>query len=186
MVWAEDFPGIGALIIFPHPGVQTLQGALLALDNCRSFCIYNDGSNTGKRYNRGYLRPSDAVAIVLHIIAETGLPVRSLVADFFAFDESSVEINQLRLTNYQKFEFKNGWSQLQELFFRQRIMPQQSNWVKNLVAAAPNLRCLNIGFWFRNVQFNFRPVGFLGFLGKASQASRTEYFFYKLSQRFPL
>ncbi|PMD16333.1 hypothetical protein NA56DRAFT_753194 [Hyaloscypha hepaticicola] len=133
-------------LIFPHTGVQTLQDALLALENCRSFYIYNDRSSPRKLYDHGCLRPSDIVAIVLYIIAETSLPVRSFMADFFAFGETSVEINRLHLADYQKLEFKNGWSQLQNLFLRQSTMCLYSDWVQNLIAAAPNLRCLSLDF----------------------------------------
>ncbi len=126
--------------------MQTLQDALLALDNCRSFRIYNDGSSPDKRYNRGYLRPSDAVAIILHIIAETGLPVRSFAAEFLAFRETSVELNWLHLPDYQKLDFKNGWSQLRELFLEQNFTPHQFDWMQSLVAATPNLRCLTLDF----------------------------------------
>jgi hypothetical protein len=126
--------------------VQTLRGALEALDNCRSFCIDNDCSNPHKLYDRDCLRPSDVVAIVLYIIAESGLPVRSFVSDFFAFGASSVEINRQHLASYQNLEFKSGWSQLQELFLRQSMMPQQIDWVQSLISAAPNLRCLTLDF----------------------------------------
>jgi hypothetical protein len=111
-------------LMFPHPGVQILQDALLALENCRSFCFYNDG-RPGKLYERGCLRPYDAVAIVLHIISETSLPVRSFAADFFTFCDYSVDINQLHLASYQKLGFRSAWSQLQELSLRQRVNGQE-------------------------------------------------------------
>jgi len=142
-------------LIFPHNGVQTLQDALLALENCRSFYIYNDHSSPHKLYDRGCLMPSDIVAIVLYIIAETSLPVRSFMADFFAFRETSVEVNRLRLADYEKIEFKNGWSQLQELFLRQETMCLYSDWVDNLIAAAQNLRCLTLDFGSEWMNFFF-------------------------------
>ena len=132
-------------LLFPHPGVQTLQDALLALKNCRSFCIYNDG-RPGKLYERGCLRPSDAVAIVLYIISETGLPVRSFAADFFTFCDYSVDISRLHLASYQKPGFRSAWSQLQELSLRQRVNRQEFDWVLDLILAAPNLRCLSLDF----------------------------------------
>jgi F-box domain len=132
-------------LIFPHPGVQTLQDALLNLDNCRSFYLYNDGS-PDKPYERGCLWPSDVVAIVLHIIAETGLPVRSFAADFFAFGEWSVDIDRLHLASYQKVLFRSGWSQLRELSLRQRVLPKEFDWVQDLLLSAPNLRCLTFNF----------------------------------------
>lgn len=40
-------------LLFPHPGVQTLQDALLALENCRSFCIYK-GDEEDDRKERAF------------------------------------------------------------------------------------------------------------------------------------
>jgi hypothetical protein len=146
-------------LILPHPGVRTLRESLLALENCRSFCLYNDGQGKyGQRYERDCLRPSDAVAILLNIIAETGLSVRSFAADFFTFCDQSVDLTLLHLESYRKPEFRSAWSQLQELSLRQYVDGHNINWVRGLILGAPNLRCLTLCFGSEHINYFFDQV----------------------------
>jgi hypothetical protein len=49
-------------------------------------------TTTAKRDNvRGYLTPSDAFAIILHIIAETSLPLRSFAGNLITAREYCVD-----------------------------------------------------------------------------------------------
>ena len=132
-------------LIFPHPAVRILRESLLALENCRSFCLYSDGQHKyGQLYEPDCLRPSDAAAIILHIVAETGLPVKSFAANFITFCEACVDPALLHLANYRTPKFKGAWSQLRELSLRQDVDGHNFKWVENLIVGTPNLQSLTM------------------------------------------
>ena len=62
-------------------GVQVLRHILEKLTNFRSFQIHSFGG-VKEYYKSKYLMSSDAVHIVLGVVAETGMPVKSFHIDF--------------------------------------------------------------------------------------------------------
>ena len=146
-------------LIFPHPAVRIVRESLLALENCRSFCLYNDGQHKyGQRYERGCLRPSDAVTIILHIVAETGLPVKAFAANFITFCETCVDPALLHLESYRTPKFRGAWSQLRELSLRQEVDGHNFEWIKNLIISAPNLQSLTMDFGIEMTNYFFSRV----------------------------
>lgn len=132
-------------LIFPHPCVQTLQEAILKLVNCRSFQIQQHHGHENS-CELGQLTPSDTIAIILHIIAETSLPVKSFAVDFNTGGIGEVDIRRLDLATYQKPEFRSAWAQLQELSLRKMIGQGNLEWVLGILVGASNLRTLVLNF----------------------------------------
>lgn len=94
----------------PLPGLEKLQDILVhKLPNCRSFHICSPGISDE---DTDGLTPTDAIAIILSIVANTNLPVKSFIVDI-----SSCWINgkRLQMCQYRQRSFRSGWSHVQEL-----------------------------------------------------------------------
>ncbi len=133
----------------PLPGAQQLRDILLErLVNCRSFHIYGF-DNVEQPYESGHLLPSDAVGIILTVIAETSLPVKSFFVDYRHNQYSGrgrIDVKRLQMQPYQHPGFKSGWAYLQELYLDYYIDSDDSDWVLNLILHAPNLQKLWLNF----------------------------------------
>ncbi|MCJ1304731.1 hypothetical protein MMC08_007544 [Hypocenomyce scalaris] len=137
-------------LLDPLPGVQMLQGILLnRLLNCRSFYIYSDYASE-ESYESGLLMPSDAVGIILAIIAETSLPVKSFSVDFLSHGTGSFDAQRLHMPQYRKPEFRTGWAHLQELSLEQSMKSDAFDWAMDLVLHATGLRKLSLDFQHQN------------------------------------
>ena len=88
-------------LIFPHPYVQALQAIMTKLENCQSFqiCSYWQPETC---YHPDCLSPSDSIATILHIIAETSIPIKSRTVDLLPGSIRGVDIKRSRLACYQK------------------------------------------------------------------------------------
>lgn len=123
-------------IELPHQAVQTLQDVLLKLENCRSFYI---NVPHFKEEMPDCLSASAVLAIVLHIIAEASLPVKSIwIEPTYAWD-----VTQLHLQTYQTPKFKSAWARLQQVSIHH---PQEEDFdlTVNLISSATGLRRLSL------------------------------------------
>jgi len=135
-------------LLASQPGVQMLQDILLNnLVNCRSFHIYRDHEDEDS-YKSDCLRPSDAVAIILTIIAETSLPVKSFYVVFRRRGTGKVDAKRLHILQYRKPEFRTAWAHLQELSLEQTMTSDTFDWAMELVLCAINLQKLTLDFEF--------------------------------------
>lgn len=135
-------------LLFPQPGIQKLQDILTLLANCSSFhiCSVNLWEDTLESDSLG---PTDVVTIILNIVAETGLPVRSFSVDFKTPNlsrEISADARRLYMPDPQTATFATAWSHLRELSVRQDLELGTANWVTELVIHAPSLQKLTIDF----------------------------------------
>ena len=130
------------------PGVRTLQELLVnKLVNCRSFHIHSRGG-VEEYYESTYLLSSDAVGIILGIIAETALPVKSFIVNFRKQASGFVDSYRLQTPLYQQSSFKNAWAQTQELSLECCLMADTVIWASDLVLPSTNLKKLSLHFDF--------------------------------------
>ena len=133
----------------PAPGTQQLRDILLEkLVNCRSFHIHGP-DDVEQPYDSGHLLPSDAIGVILAVIAETSLPVKSFFVDYRRNQYSGggrIDLKRLQLQPYQHPRFKSGWAYLQELYLDYYIDSDDSDWALNLILHAPNLQKLSLNF----------------------------------------
>jgi hypothetical protein len=141
--WPREGPILPRPIL-PPPDVRILCDALLALENCRSFYLSHNVGNP--KLEDDCLRPWEPLKIILHIIAEARLPVKSFTAGSTEYLPRKFDTNRVHLASYQRPEFKIAWSHLQNLSFRQQISGLEIGWIRDLIIAATNLRCLTLAF----------------------------------------
>ncbi len=153
--WYEDFQtefpwprtSSGSLKA-PLPRAQILQHILAGkLVHCRSFHIQGCTPLPGVD-QPDYIAPSDIVGILLIIVANASLPVKSLVVDFHC--SGWEDPKQLYLPLHQRPGFTSGWAHLQELFVGIPMCPKYFEWVGNLISRAPILRKLSLMFYYRS------------------------------------
>ncbi|MCJ1362235.1 hypothetical protein MMC16_001337 [Acarospora aff. strigata] len=135
-------------LLTPSSGIQMLQDLLLKdLVNCRSFHIY--GAHAGEEpYESDWLTSSDAIAIILTIIAETSLPIKSFYVDFREGGTGRVDAKRLHALQYQKPGFRTAWAHLQELCLEHSMTLDNFDWTMELVLCATNLQKLSLEFEF--------------------------------------
>ena len=137
-------------LLAPLPGVQMLQDILLnRLPKCRSFHVYSEYASE-ESYESEILTPSDAVGIILAIIAETSLPVKSFYVDFVSHGTGSFDARRLHMLQCRKPEFRTGWAHLQELSLEQSMKSDAFDWAMDLVLHATGLRMLSLNFQYNN------------------------------------
>lgn len=145
----NDFPwrrGTSGSLEAPLPGAHILRDILVgSLVNCRSFHI-NGYEDVKLPYEPDRLTPDDIVGVILAIIAETSLPVKSFSIDYHR--TGGVDRKQLQLPLHRRPEFTSGWSHLQELVLEISINPDDSEWVRNLILRACRLRKLSLKFHY--------------------------------------
>lgn len=130
-------------LIFPQPTIQKLQDILTLLTNCSSFHI-RGVNNWVETHGSDCLGVSDVVAIILHIVAETGLPVRLFSVDFE--NQIAMDVRRLYMPDFQKPGFTRAWSHLHELSLLQNVAHSTANFLTGLIINGPNLRKLTIDF----------------------------------------
>ncbi|KAI9711151.1 MAG: hypothetical protein M1812_007255 [Candelaria pacifica] len=125
-----------------------LQTILERLQNCKSFRVYSYGDlEEGGRAGE-YLYPSDAVSIILSIVAEAGLPVKSFFVDFNC--QGSLDGKRLQMQLYKQPTFIAAWANLEELLLDHYLscgFPSATlEWARDLVLHAPCLKRLSLHF----------------------------------------
>lgn len=143
---------------------RQLQDILHFLTNCRSFeiCRYSRIPNTElacltdheidltvPRWLEGCLTPGDAITLMLNIIGEISLPVKSFLVNIHLPNISAGNYGNpvKRYTpDLQKTGFSAGWSHLEELGIKQNLSSDLINWAMSLIQTASNLKRLRLDF----------------------------------------
>ena len=135
-------------LVPPLPVVETLRNVLLGnLLNCRSFRFHSDHEviNLDESTN---LTLSDTIAIILTIIAETGLSLKSFYVDYTRSGGSPIDMKRLDVSRYQTSEFRTGWACLQELILGYTMPHEAVDWTTELILHASSLQKLETGHYF--------------------------------------
>lgn len=136
ILWERDSNGC---LKVPQPSVQRIHDALVALVNCQSFEISNYCEiPVDEALNR--IEPSEALRILLYIISETALPLKSLLLDW----AGGVMIYEkyLDLKDLRKQGFLFAMPHLQRLSLEFSLASCNINWITEVARAATNLRTL--------------------------------------------
>ena len=128
-------------------GVQLLQDILKGMTKCKSFRIYSFGGMEDDPAMK-YLLPSDVVGIILSMIAETDLPVKSFFVDFRNRGFSSVDAKRLQMSLCQRSTFRKAWKSVEELNLEHSLTSETFGWAKDLVLYATSLKKLSLQFDF--------------------------------------
>lgn len=152
-------------LIPPFPIHELLSGLLIhKFLKCRSFYIeiFDEGYVGTLPYVSEYIRPSDAVGILLSIIAETGLAAKSFVirdgTDGGGASRLDTPRLQIPYSNGGR-QFENGWVHLHDLTLQYGMTHDQEDWAFNLVKTAPILRRLTLSFFEEGELFLSRLAG---------------------------
>ena len=140
-------------LVAPLPAVKTLREILGdKFVNCRSFRFhtfqFHSDYDAIDLDQSAYLTTTDTIAIILTIIAETGLPVESFHVDLNAFGGSPVDIKRLDILPYQTPEFRAGWACLRELILGYTLSHEAVDWTVELILRASCLQKLELGHHF--------------------------------------
>lgn len=131
-------------LLAPSSGTQMLQDILLNnLFNCRSFQISGPHGGTTPCAS-DWLTTSDAIAIILTIIAKTSLPIKSFYVDFRSNGTGRVDARRLHAPQYQTPEFRTAWANLRELYLEHSMTLNTFEWAMELVECAENLEKLSL------------------------------------------
>ena len=125
------------------PGIQLLRDILKGMTNCNSFHIHSHGG-LEVYYDSEYLLPSDAVSIILSVIAETGMPIKSFFVDFRSLGSGSVDAKRVQMSLCQRPTFRNAWKSVEELRLELSLTPDTFDWAKNLVLQTTSLKKLSL------------------------------------------
>lgn len=127
------------------PGVKMLLGILSNLTNCKSFGIHSPGG-VKEHHGSEYLLASDAIGIILSIVAEIGLPVKSFCIDLWR--RGIVDVKRLQMQLFQQPAFITSWKNLKELRLQYTLTPDSFDWAQDLVLHTTSLKKLSLHFDF--------------------------------------
>lgn len=139
-----------------HPSGQlaaSLVGADLLRDilvnklvKCRSFHI--DGyDEVEQRDGTDFLIPGDAVGIVLSLVAETNLAIRSFTLESKKGSAGRLDTKRLQMPLCRRSQFIAAWTHLEELVLDYSMTCDQHDWALDLISYAPRLRKLSLRFF---------------------------------------
>jgi hypothetical protein len=123
--------------------VKSLRDTLLLLVNCRSFEVRLQDVWEFPIYYPG---PSDAIKILIEIIAETGIPVKS-----FSVCCDNLDQERLPVPFSEEPAFNSGWAHVENLRFDLCLKGIVAEWVLRLIILAPKLKRLTLGFRYELV-----------------------------------
>ena len=128
-------------------GVQLLENILRGMTKCNSFRIQTSG---GLEHDpiMECLLPSDVIGIILSVIAETDLPVKSFFVYYNNIGLSSVGARRLQMSVCQRPRFRNAWKTVEELDLEHSLTPDTFEWAKDLVLHPTSLKKLRLHFDF--------------------------------------
>lgn len=115
------------------------------LHNCRSFVIYH-ADEYEPRHDTDRLVPSDAVGLILSIVAEADLALQSFIVQCSHYGNRRLDTPRLQMPLSQTPTFVKAWSQIEELALDYAITSDQWNWVRHLISSALKLRKLSLGY----------------------------------------
>lgn len=138
---------------------ENLNGADLLRDllsqrllNCRSFLIYSYDEYE-PRHDTDRLVPSDAVGLILSIVAEADLALQSFTVQSRHHGHGRLDTPRLQMPLSQTPKFIKAWSQIEELVLDYAITPDQWSWVLHLISLVLKLRKLSLGFYEGDTSF---------------------------------
>ncbi|KAI4137384.1 MAG: hypothetical protein L6R39_007317 [Caloplaca ligustica] len=119
------------------------------LTTCRSFSIYGN-SDDGDELE--CLSPTDVTSLILSVIAQTGLRIRSFIVDLNHKHSSGAvygsgslcEKRLLPSAFFQHPGFREAWAHLEALHLHQDLDEQSMSWTKTLMRLATNLRSISL------------------------------------------
>lgn len=117
-------------------GAQPLRDILCyRLLHCCSFHIHGD-CDDGKEFKS--LTPTDVVSLILSIVAQTGIAIKSFVV---GVQYGWFCGKRLRPSTFsQCLEFQGAWAHLEELHLYVDLMSDSMSWAKDLMGLATDLR----------------------------------------------
>lgn len=129
------------------------------LYNCSSFVIHS-WDEYEPRHDTDRLVPSDAVGLILSIVAKTEIVLRSFTIQKHDHNTARLDTPRLQIPSSRKPKFVKAWSQLEELVLDYSITSDQYDWVLHLISSAPRLRKLSLGFFEGDSSFVQRLSAF--------------------------
>ena len=120
--------------------------------NCRSFLIYSYDEYE-PRHDTDRLVPSDAVGLILSIVAEADLALRSFTVQSSHHGNGRLDTPRLQMPLSQTPKFIKAWSQIEELVLDYAITSDQWDWVLHLISSVLKLRKLSLGFYEGDTSF---------------------------------
>lgn len=121
------------------------------LVKCRSFHldVYDE---VQQREETDFLIPGDAVGIVLSIVAEINLAIRSFSVESESRETGRLDTKRLQIPLCRQPQFIAAWAHLEELVLEYGMTCVQYDWALDLISYAPRLRKLSLRF------FNEYPI----------------------------
>ena len=148
--WPRHFSGCLAESL---TGTDLLRDLLSQrLLNCRSFLIYSYDEYE-PRHDTDRLVPSDAVGLILSIVAEADLALQSFTVQSGHHGNGRLDTPRLQMPLSQTPKFVKAWSQIEELVLDYAITSDQWNWVLHLISSVLKLRKLSLGFYEGDTSF---------------------------------
>jgi hypothetical protein len=134
------------------------------LVNCRSFYIFCNQMDDTKINATDFITHSDAVGIILTIVAQAGLAIKSLVVGTLAargvgkvspkgigtlpgVGAGWINAKKLQPGVFHQPNFRIAWDHLQELILSVHLQNEAFDWTYELVSRATNLQTLSLGFY---------------------------------------
>lgn len=91
--------------------------------------------------------PSDAIWLLLSIVAQANLRLYSITIQSQAYTSRRLNTPLLQLSSFQTPQFAKSWSQLESLVLDFDIQPDQWNWIRSLISSTQTLRKLSLDFF---------------------------------------
>ena len=136
----------GDLVANQLDGANLLRDVLVKrLLKCRSFQI-DSYDEYQPRQETDSLIPSDAVGLVLSIIAEADLALRSFTVESSHDGIGRLDTKRLQMALSHTPQFIAAWSHVEELVLNYATTSDQHDWMLHLISSAPRLWKLSLGF----------------------------------------
>ena len=148
--WPRHFSGCLAENL---KGTELLRDLLSQrLLKCRSFHIYSYDEYE-PLLDTKRLVPSDAVGLILSIVAEVGLTLQSFTVQSSHHRQQRLDTRRLQMPLSHTPKFVQAWSQIEELVLDYAITFDQWDWVLHLASSVLKLRKLSLGFYEADTSF---------------------------------
>ncbi|KAL8649153.1 MAG: hypothetical protein Q9226_005689 [Calogaya cf. arnoldii] len=146
-------------------GAESLQHLLVnKFINCRSFMFIYDESKMMQEYQGPLIEQypglniSDSISLLVSIITEAGLKVKSWAISRQGNAKSLKSVEEIWTTTFplelcRQPQFKVAWADIRKLVLDVEITPVQHDWVLGLISEAPNLQYLSLNFYTDSADF---------------------------------
>ena len=116
-------------LLHPTENVHVLQALLITrLVNCRSFHIYSEiddgGISRENHCSEDMIMPSDAVCIMLTMIAEANMTMEAFRINFTTTGIGRIDARRVVMPRSLVCRFEKAWSRLRELSIEQTLTPE--------------------------------------------------------------